>query len=84
MADQSGYLAMREHFDRLAAENDRGRSVPPVRRHYDEVAALRFCGSDDGFVGALLLNVDRFASDTCSVCSISHGSERSRRGLMRG
>jgi hypothetical protein len=39
---EHGDLRVREHFDRLAAEDNRGDTSTPVRSHYDQIAPSSF------------------------------------------
>jgi len=54
---------MREHLDRLAAEDDRGDAVAAMRCHDDKVAAFRLHGIDDRLIGMLMLDMDHLAGD---------------------
>jgi len=53
-----------EHFDRLAAENNRRDTATPVRGHYDQIAPPRLGGIDDRLIDLLMLDVKRLADDT--------------------
>ena len=47
-ADQHWNLGVRQHLQRVAAENERCDPAPAMRTHDDEVAFLCLCGFDDG------------------------------------
>ena len=59
--DQYRDLGMREHLDRLAAEDDRGDAVAAVRGHDDKVTAFRLRGIDDRLIRMLMLDMDHLA-----------------------
>ena len=59
--DQYGDLGMGEYLDRLAAKDDRGDTVAPVRGDDDQVAAFRLRGIDDCLVRMLMLDMDHLA-----------------------
>src|SRR2546423_14970344 len=63
--DQYGDLRVREHFDRLAAENNRRDTATPVRGHHDQIAPSRRGGIDDCLIDVIVLDVKRIAGDTC-------------------
>jgi hypothetical protein len=54
---------VRENFDRLASQQDRRNSMPPVGSHRAQIAALRRRGINDGLVHVRVLNMQRFAGD---------------------
>ena len=55
---------MGEHFDRLAAEHERGDAVAAVRSHDDQIAAFELRDIDDRPVGMLMLDLNRLANNT--------------------
>ncbi len=60
---------MREHFDRLAAEDNRRDTSTPVRGHHDQVAPSRRGGIDNCLIDLFMLDVKRVAGDTyCLGC----------------
>jgi hypothetical protein len=61
--DQYRNLGMREHLDRLAAEEDRGDAMAAMRCHDDKVTAFRFRGIDDRLIGMLMLDMNHLAGD---------------------
>jgi hypothetical protein len=73
--DQRRNLAMREHFERLAAEDDRRDAVAAKRGHDDEVTAFRRRGIDDRPVGMLMLDMDRVACHARHLRGASDGAE---------
>ena len=73
--DQHRDLGMREHLDRLAAEDDRGDAVAAVRGHHDKVTASRPRGIDDRLVGMLMLEMDDLAGDACCLRCFGDGAE---------
>ena len=56
---------MREHFDRLTTEDDRGDTTTPVRGHHDQIAPSRRGSFDDCLVDEFVLDVKRVADDAC-------------------
>lgn len=50
---------MREHFDCLTAEDDRGDAVATMRGHDDKVTALRPCRIDDRLVRMFVVDNDQ-------------------------
>jgi hypothetical protein len=63
---------MREHLDRLAAEDDRGNAAAAVRGHDDKITVSRFRGIDDRPVGMFMLDMDYFVCNTwCLRCTRS-------------
>ena len=59
---------MREHFDRLTTEDDRGDTTTLVRGHHDQIAPPRFGSIDDRLIDVLVLDVECFAGDTGCLC----------------
>src|SRR5207249_4170922 len=59
-----GDLRVREHFDRLAAEDNRRDTATPVRGHHDQIAPSRRGGIDDRLIDVFVLDVQRLARDT--------------------
>ena len=56
---------MREHFDRLAAEDNRRDTASPVRGHHDQITLSGLGGIDDCLINLFVLDVKHVASDTC-------------------
>ena len=56
---------MREHFDRLTAEDNRRDTATPVRGHHDQIAPSRFGDFDDRPIDLFMLDVKRIADDAC-------------------
>ena len=73
--DQYRDLGMREHLDRLAAEDDRGEAMAAMRGHDDKVTAFRLRGIDDRLVGMLLLDLDHLAWDAFRLHCAGDGAE---------
>jgi len=48
---------MREHFDRLAAENNRRHTATPVRGHHDQIALSRRGCIDNCLIDLFVLDV---------------------------
>ena len=57
-------LRVREHFDRLAAEDNRRDTATPVGSHHYQIALSRRGGIDDRLVDVFVLDVERLAIDT--------------------
>jgi hypothetical protein len=55
---------VREYFDRLAAEDNRGHAATPMRSHHDQIALSRLGGIDDCLIDLLVFDVQRLADDT--------------------
>jgi hypothetical protein len=55
---------VREHFDRLAAEDNRRDTATPVRGHHDQIAPSRRGGINDCLIDLFVLDMKRLASDT--------------------
>lgn len=64
LSDTPVDLRVREHFDRLAAEDNRRDTATPVRRHYNQIAPSRRGGIDDCLIDVIVLDVKRLAGDT--------------------
>ena len=73
--DEYWYLRMREHLDRLAAEDDRGNAVTAVRGHDDKVTAFRYRGIDNRPVRTLILDMDPLACDACCLRCMDDGTK---------
>ena len=61
---EQGDLRVREHFDCLAAEDNRGDTSTPVRSHHDQIAPSRLGGFDNRLIDLFVLDVKRVADDT--------------------
>ena len=61
---EDGYLRMREHLDRLAAENNRCDTATSVGGHQDQIAPSRFGGFDNCLIDLFVLGVERLAFNT--------------------
>ena len=72
---------MREHFDRLAAEDDCRNAAASVRRHRNEVTALRFGRIDDRLVRMFMLKVNSLTLYARRVCCIGNSIEKFGCGL---
>ena len=55
---------VREHFDRLAAEDNRRDTATPVGSHYYQIALSRRGGIENCLVNVFVLDVERLAIDT--------------------
>jgi hypothetical protein len=55
---------MREHLDRLAAEDNRRDAAPPVRGHHDQIALSRLGGFDNRLINLFMLDVEHVANNT--------------------
>ena len=66
---------MREHFDCLAAENDRGDAVATMRGHDDKVTALRLRGIDDRLVRMFVVDNDQLVDNACCLRRASAGAQ---------
>jgi hypothetical protein len=73
--DEYWDLGMREHLDRLAAEDDRGNAVTAVRGHDDKVTAFRYRGIDNRPVRTLILDMDPLACDACCLRCMDDGAK---------
>ena len=65
--DQDRNFRMREHFDCLTPENDRGHAVATMRGHDDKVTALRLCGIDDRMVRMFVVDNDQLVYNACCL-----------------
>src|SRR5215469_8428868 len=63
--NEHGDLRVREHFDRLAAEDNRRDTATPVRGHHDQIALSRLGGFDNRSIDLFMLDVKGVADDTC-------------------
>src|SRR6516225_1190017 len=66
---------MREHLDRLAAENNRRDTAPPVRGHHDQIALSRLGGFDNRLIDLFMLDVERVANNTRQLSSIRNDTK---------
>src|SRR5271169_1389560 len=57
-------LRVREHFDRLTAEDNRRHTATPVRGHHDQIAPSRPGGFDDCLLYVFMLGMERLAANT--------------------
>jgi hypothetical protein len=62
--DEDGDLRVREHFDRLAAEDNRRDAATPVRGHQDQIAPSRRGGIDNCLIHVFVLDAEHLAADT--------------------
>jgi hypothetical protein len=53
-----------EHFDRLAAENNRRDTATLVQGHRDQIAPPRLGGFDNPLIDLFMLDVKRLADNT--------------------
>lgn len=72
---------MRQHFDRFAAEDDCRNAATSVRRHRNEVTALRFGRIDDRLVRMPMLKVNSLTHYAHRVCCIGNSIEKFCSGL---
>ena len=60
---EHGDLRVREHLDRLAAEDNRGDTPTPVRGHHDQIAPSRGGGINNRLIDLFVLDVKHLADD---------------------
>jgi hypothetical protein len=68
---EHGDLRVREHFDRLAAEDNRGDTSTPVRSHHDQIAPSRGGGINNRLIDLFVLDVKHLADDTGGFGSLT-------------
>jgi hypothetical protein len=72
---EHGDLRVREHFDRLAAEDNRGDTSTPVRGHHDQIAPSRGGGINNRLIDLFVLDVKHLADDTGGFGRSRDGTE---------
>jgi hypothetical protein len=81
---QNRNLGVREHLNRLAAEDESRDAAAPMRGHHNEVTAFRLCAIDDGPERMFVFDVERFTRNPRCLCRAGGCAKHFRRALLRG
>src|SRR5215469_16010921 len=68
-------LRVREHFDRLAAEDNRRDTATPVRSHHDQITPSGGSGIDDCLIDMFVFDLEYVAGDTGGLCCVGNIAE---------
>ena len=74
LADQHRHRAVCKHPSCLAAQQDLCNAAPPMRRHDDQVTALRLSVLDDAFRRMVVRHMHRVARDAKFAREIANGA----------